>query len=428
MAIIDLVSWSPRDKNMTIFAYRFPETNLSTYTQLIVQESQEAVLFSKGQLLQKFGPGKYTLNTENIPILRRLYGLPFGGKNPFFAEIWFVNKVQPSNIDWQTDSMSIHDVDYNSQIPLVAKGRYGLRVQDAEKFLIKLVGTHDTFTEADLTDQSYGEFLTKTKSTIVRFMSNNRIGMKSVSAHLSDLSEYIKGEVSSYWESIGIALTQFYLTSIEVDTSTETGRRIADAISQQSAQHITGHTWQQEQMFGVANEAVGNMNKGNGGMIGGLLALGMMGGMSGNMGSGMMSPQYNQPTFGPQAPGQPGVVVPGAVDSQPSMAARYVYCSNCSRRFLSTNKFCPNCGDPYNPCPSCGSDNAKTAKRCVNCGATLIQSGESCAACGSPIPPGSTFCPNCGTQVLTANLICSRCGTPLPSNVKFCPHCGQKRQ
>lgn len=35
MAIIDLVRWSPQG-NKTIYAYRFPETNLSTYTQLIV--------------------------------------------------------------------------------------------------------------------------------------------------------------------------------------------------------------------------------------------------------------------------------------------------------------------------------------------------------------------------------------------------------
>ncbi len=103
MAIIDLVKWTPQG-NLTIYAYKFPETNLSTHTQLIVQESQEAILFSKGQIVGKFGPGKHTLNTENLPILRSLYGLPFGGKNPFTAEVWFVNKLQPNNIDWAIEA------------------------------------------------------------------------------------------------------------------------------------------------------------------------------------------------------------------------------------------------------------------------------------------------------------------------------------
>ena len=94
MAIIDLVKWNP-ESSVNVYAWRFPETNLSTYTQLIVHESQEAVLFSKGQVVGKFGPGKHTLSTENLPILRSLFGLPFGGKNPFTAEVWFV-KLWPS--------------------------------------------------------------------------------------------------------------------------------------------------------------------------------------------------------------------------------------------------------------------------------------------------------------------------------------------
>lgn len=85
MAFIDVVEWSPQDN--AEFAYRFPHSNLSTYTQLIVHESQEAVLFSKGQILGKFGPGKHTLSTQNLPLLRNLYGIPFGGKNPFMAEV-----------------------------------------------------------------------------------------------------------------------------------------------------------------------------------------------------------------------------------------------------------------------------------------------------------------------------------------------------
>jgi membrane protease subunit (stomatin/prohibitin family) len=86
VAAIDLVDWS-KDFGSgagTVYAWKFPATNLSTYTQLIVRESQEAVLFSKGAVMGKFGPGKHTLDTENLPILRSLFGIPFGGKNPFF--------------------------------------------------------------------------------------------------------------------------------------------------------------------------------------------------------------------------------------------------------------------------------------------------------------------------------------------------------
>ena len=53
------------------------------------------------------------------------------GKNPFTAEVWFVNKLQPYNIDWEIDRMDIHDADYNTGIPLIANGRYGLKINDS---------------------------------------------------------------------------------------------------------------------------------------------------------------------------------------------------------------------------------------------------------------------------------------------------------
>ncbi len=414
MAIIDLVSWSPQG-NDTIYAYRFPETNLSTYTQLIVQESQEAVLFTKGQIAGKFGPGKHTLNTENVPILRNLYGLPFGGKNPFTAEIWFVNKIQAYNIDWEIDRMDIHDPDYNAGIPLVASGRYGLKITDAERFLINIVGTKYQFDQDDLTDHFYGEFSTKTKSTLLQYMLNHGIGLKKISAHLDIISENLNQAMNPFWENLGFNLTKFYITGIEVDSSTEVGERVLDAISRQSAQSIGGYTWQQEQAFGVANNAIDGFSNSNSGILGAVIATNMMGGMSGG---NMMQPLYNQPNFsGNQAATQ------GAPPQNPQF--RDVYCSNCSKKFSNSHKFCPFCGDSYDPCPKCGTDNDKNAKRCVSCGTTLQMEGSNCINCNSPLIAGSAFCGNCGQQQSSNN--CTRCGTGLNPSVKFCPKCGQKR-
>jgi predicted amidophosphoribosyltransferase len=185
---------------------------------------------------------------------------------------------------------------------------------------------------------------------------------------------------------------------------------------------ITGHSWQQEQMFGVANNAVDGLGSGNGGLIGGLLAMNMMGGMGGNsgVGGGMMNPQYNQPTFGGNAQ------VPQEQQTQPNQQIREVYCSNCSKKFPSTHRFCPHCGDPYNPCPKCGTDNDQNAKRCVSCGTPLQAESGTCPHCNAPLVAGSTFCGNCGKQVASGDN-CSRCGTTLQPNVKFCPKCGNKR-
>lgn len=444
MAIIDLVSWQPTG-NITTYAWRFPETNLSTYTQLIVAESQEAVLFSKGQLMGKFGPGKHTLNTENLPVLRSLFGIPFGGKNPFTAEIWFVNKVQVFNIDWHAGNIKNHDAEYNAMVPIYAAGQYGLRITDTEKFLIKFVGRKEVFTENDMTEQGRGEFMSKVKSALIGFMRQNNLGIKSIAAYQDQLSTYLHGQMKAFWEDLGLELTKFYINEIDIDDTTPEGERAREAIAQQSAMSITGHTWQQEQMFDTANNAIGSMaggfgTGGDGSLLGGIMAINMMNGMmgggsrngGGQMGQSMMNPQFEQPNFRPAAApdfGAQHTQAPRHEGSGPDQSVKMVYCSNCGKKYPNTSRFCPNCGNEYHPCPKCGTDNNSHAKRCVSCGTQLgagTSGGQTCPACNAPLVPGSAFCGNCGQRIASSDN-CLRCGAPLPPNVKFCPKCGNRR-
>ena len=430
MALIDCASWKPRSDEF-VFAYRFPQTNLSTHTQLIVYESQEALLFSKGRLMGKFPPGKHTLDTENLPILRSLFGIPFGGKNPFTAEIWIVNKLYPANLSWAVRSMAVHDADYRTMLPLQAKGQSGLQVSDSEKFLLKAVGTKEVFTESDMLSMAYGEFSSKSKSAIVQFMTGRNVGFKSISAHLDALSEYIKTSLLPFWEEYGLTMTKFYINDISIDTSTAEGRKISDALASQASMSITGHSWQQEQMFDMANNAVdqiGNASAGNG-LIAGLMAMNMFGGNGmGGLSSGLMQTHNAQPTFS-GAHGGTSSPQNGRPDDGRA-GVKEIYCANCAKKHLTTEHFCPHCGSEYNPCPRCESDNPKSARRCVSCGAPLQQPGgaATCKSCGAPLAPGSAFCPQCGSpqQMAPTGPVCSRCGAAIAPTSKFCPKCGQK--
>lgn len=406
--IIDVVQWQPQG-NEVIYAYHHPERNLSTATQLLVHESQEALLFSKGQLISKFGPGKHALKTENLPVLRQLYGFPFGGVNPFTAEVWFVNKVQTFAIDWAIASLPYFDVDYNTQLPLLARGQYGLKIVDTEKFIINFVGTNYTFTEKNMTEQSYGEMCSKAKSLILQYMLTQKIGFMQISAFLDQLSNALLQQLAPFWTNMGLELTKFYVSAIEIDKSTPEGQRIADAISQQAMQKITGSTWQQKQMFETANNAIDgftNMGGNGGGLLGGLMAVQMMGSMAngmGGVGGSMMQPAYDQPSMG----GTGNANAASGMGQNPQGGGRMIYCGACSKKYQMGQQFCPHCGHKYNPCPRCGTDNSDTAKRCVSCGTPLAGTG------GSGEPIGMTYC--------------SRCGAPLQPRDKFCPTCGQPR-
>ncbi|MBQ8172101.1 MAG: SPFH domain-containing protein [Oscillospiraceae bacterium] len=398
MAIIDMVEWSPQ--NNSEFAYRFPHSNLSTGTQLIVHESQEAVFFSKGQILGKFGPGSHTLSTQNLPLLRNLFGIPFGGKNPFMAEVWFVNKTAPLNIDWVTTPMRVLDADYGQMLPLVATGRYGLKVRDAERFLVKLVGTMQSFTSRELTDHFKGAMIAKTNSSIMAFMNANHVGINSIAMHLDDLSRFIKQPMAEFWEDYGFNLEGFYITEVNLDTSSEEGRKISEAMSERSAQAIAGYTWQQKQSFNVAEQAA-NSNASMG-ILGVAMMTGAFAGGNSMGGAMMQPPAQNQYQFGANNPygAQGGMGGYGA--SNPRVARKEVFCSNCSKKFSIDSAFCPHCGNRYNPCPACGADNSQNSTRCVTCGTTLaseVAADNICFKCHNPVPFGTRFCPICGNKL-----------------------------
>lgn len=432
MAFIDCVQWSPQG-NQTVYAYKFPQDNLSTRTQLIVNESQVALLFSKGQLMGKFGPGKHTLDTENLPILRSLYGFPFGGKNPFMAQVWFVNLIETFSIPWSVGQLPIHDPDYQTMLNLFVSGQYGLKIVEPEKFLIRLVGTRDIFTQDDMTQQFAGEFSTKVKSAVVQFMLQNKLGYKQISAFLDPLSQALRQQMAGFWEEMGLTMPKFYVSAVDIDTSTPEGRRQKEAIATQSSMQITGHSWQQEQMLNTVNNTIdqmtgvaAGMGGGTGGLLGGLMAMNMMGNMG--AGGGVVSALGQTMS---QMPGQVGGSVGniGAAAAVGAMGggARMVYCSACARKFPSNMEYCPNCGNKYRPCPNCGTDNPENARRCVSCGTPLAGGPKKCAHCHTVIPQGCQFCPSCGTPVMVEDNLCSRCGTVLAPGVKFCPRCGNKR-
>lgn len=428
--VLDFIRWSG---DLGILAHRDKENNFGKFTKLQVNEAQEAVIVLNGVKSQKFGPGTYTLNSPNVPILKEFYGIPYGGDNPWTAQVWFINKVHGMNFDWYVDSFQFSDPEFSS-IPITARGVYGATVVDAEKFILNLclgfpVGSNGVNVRADdFTDQIRGRLNNKAKSFISKIMNSNGIGINSISSHLSDVSDYLRDQLAPFFDEFGCKLLDFNVEAIEIDVDTERGRKVQQMIDMQTEQKITGHTWQQQKMFDTVDKAFTSMNNNGSGLLGTIMAANMMGAFGGSGVSGQMMAPASQQTYtgGNPQPGSPAMNQQQYQQQGANQAPQVmeVYCSNCNKHYPSTNKFCPYCGDPYNPCPRCGSDNAPDATRCVNCGIQLSNVQDLCPNCNTPIPQGSAFCPNCGRPQQADN-VCPRCGT----NVKgatFCPNCGNK--
>jgi len=431
MAIVEVVKYNG---NPDVFAWKYPNEELGTWMQLIVNESQEAILFKGGKALDVFQSGRHTLETANIPILNKIINIPFGGRSPFTAEIWYINKVNSLDIKWGTASpIQLQDPKYSVFIPVRAFGQFGIRIENSKQFLVKLVGTLPIFDKTSVVKYFRGLYLTKVKDAISSYLVHKQISIMEINAYIEELSSYLQEKMQPVLEEYGIKLINFYVNDISVPEDDSAVKKLKDALAKKAEMNIIGYNYQQERSFDTLEGAAKN-NGSSANLMGAGMGLGMgvtMGGAVGNQFGGI-SKNINTTAEDTKPCPSCGAIMPKSkrfcsecgCDTNKQVEKEYkdlVVCSKCGAKYKNTMKFCPECGDKYNPCPKCGADLPEGATRCTACGYDFP---TPCPRCGASLPGKNVkFCPECGKSLIRT---CPSCNNPITGNPKFCPECGTK--
>ena len=390
------------------FIWKHPCEDFNTQTQLIVHESQQAVFYMNGQLLDVFEAGRHTLETQNIPLIRKFFNKPFDNQTPFHCEVYFINKTEQMAVKWGTDSkVEYVEPTYNFPIQIGASGEMTLRVKDGKKLLVKVVGTENGLTQAGLTQKFRAFLMTRFKTYLSTYIRENKINIFQIDEKLTELSSDMQNLLVPDFDEYGLSLIHFFVTTIvkpEDDSTykrfkglhfrqyadiaearlqqnidiigqeTEKQKMILEAEGKAAKRQIEGYTYQQERSFNVAEGAAKNEG-GNMTNLG--VGLGVMAGVSNNIG--------------------------GIVNDSIANAVK-----------PQTNK-----------CLKCGSVLPENAKFCLECGAkveTLSENEMICPKCGNKTPKGK-FCVECGAKLQN---VCPNCGKEVPQGAKFCLECGQR--
>jgi membrane protease subunit (stomatin/prohibitin family) len=273
MAIIDVVKWDEethRDQALNkaqgkpilpmdqVYAWKFNSTELSTWTQLIIHESQEAVVFRGGAMDGPFGPGRHVLKTENLPVIGKLLNLPFG-RSPFTAEVWYTNRAIPLDVQWGTrEPIRIQDSKYGIVIPVSAHGQYAVQIENSRKFLVKLVGTMSEFNKEKLKEYFRGLILTIAKTTIAKKMGGNTgLSVLEIATQLTDISDAIKAELNDQLDEFGLKLVNFFVSHIDVNEDDPSIKKLREALAKKAEMDIVGFNYQQERSFNAMEGAAG---------------------------------------------------------------------------------------------------------------------------------------------------------------------------
>lgn len=300
----------------TTFVWKSPIEDFNTLSQLIVHQAQEAVFFKNGQALDLFTAGKYTLKTQNIPILKRILNLPTGGKTPFHCEVYFINKTQQMAIKWGTDSqVQYMEPKYKFPLMIGASGEMTLSVSDSRKLLVKIVGTETNLTQNVLVQKFRAYLMSKIKPYIASTMQSASFSIFEVDAHMEELSKDLKEKLVPDFKEYGISLDKFFVTTIAkpdgetayekfkdlhirqysdvaeaqlkqqidiIEQQTEAQKLIIESQAIAKKREQEGYTYQQERGFDVAQDIAQNESSGD--LTGLGVGLGMMGGVAKTVG------------------------------------------------------------------------------------------------------------------------------------------------
>ena len=354
MAIVSVIKY---EGNPDVFAWKYPDDELGTWTQLIVNESQQAILFKGGQALDVFEAGRHTLETKNIPFLEKLINLPFGGDSPFKVEVWFINKVFNLDVKWGTPSpIQIQDPTYNIFVPVRANGIFGIQIDNPKKFLIKLVGTLSTFTKTEISNYFRGLYVTKAKDAISTYILKEKIDVLNINMYLDELSTYLQESIAPVMSEYGIKLSNFFVNEISIPEDNPAVIRLRDSLAKKAEMDIIGYNYIQERSFDTLEGAATNPGSDASSLMGAGLGMGVGFGMGTGMGNafGQITQQIN---------------TNGSAGSST--------CLNCGATLLGNPNFCSECGTNLGDLRK-----GKGNKFCMECGASMTRNSKFCPECG----------------------------------------------
>jgi membrane protease subunit (stomatin/prohibitin family) len=171
----------------------------------------------EGQIADTFGPGLYSLETNNMPVLTTLQHWDHGFQSPFKSEIYFVNLRRFTDMKWGTRSpIMCRDAEFG-MVRLRAFGSYTMRVTDPAKFLVEIVGTDGEFTTQEIEFQIRNYIVTHFSQII----ATSGIPVLDMAANTIDLAKLVHARITPLVAAYGLELPAFMIENISLPAEVE---------------------------------------------------------------------------------------------------------------------------------------------------------------------------------------------------------------
>ncbi len=215
---IDIIEWNQPSESDTL-AHRFQRhaNEIKYGAKLTVREGQAAVFVNEGRMADVFGPGMYTLETKNLPILSTILGWKYGFNSPFKAEVYFIATRRFNNLKWGTSNpIMLRDPEFGP-VRVRAYGTYAVQVTDPAAFLRQLVATDPSFEAYEITGQLRNTIVAR----FVDAVGAAKIPVLDLAGNYEKLVQEALVRIRPELAEMGLALPSFYVENISLPPEVE---------------------------------------------------------------------------------------------------------------------------------------------------------------------------------------------------------------
>jgi membrane protease subunit (stomatin/prohibitin family) len=295
--LIDIVQYLDDSGNTLVFRFERFQNEIKNGAKLVVREGQAAVFINEGKLADVLGPGTYTLDTKNIPILATILGWKYGFESPFKAEVYFVSTRTFTDQKWGTmNPVIVRDPEFGP-VRLRSFGTYTFRVKDPGSFIKNVVGTDGRFTIEEVNTQLRNVIV----SQLGDALGESKIPLLDLSGKYIELGKFLSDQVRPEFDKMGLEVPTLLIENVSLPPEVE------QALDKRSSIGIVGNLDNYAKY--QAAEAIRDAAK-NPGAAGTLVGVGVgqvFGGMMQQTASGAAAGAVNAPGVASPPP------IPGAM-------------------------------------------------------------------------------------------------------------------